>query len=74
MPVNRVPGGTVLQLELQTGLDAQGNPVYRNKNLRYVKPDAADQDLYDVAQALAGLQEHTLSKVSRIDASQLVQV
>ncbi len=74
MPVNRVPGGTVLQLEVQTGVDAQGNPVYRNKNLRSVKPDAADQDLYDVAQALAGLQEYPLYKVSRIDASQLVQV
>ncbi len=74
MPVNRVAGGTVLQLELQTGVDAQGNPVYRNKNLRFVKPDAADQDLYDVAQALAGLQEYPLHKVSRIDASQLVQV
>lgn len=74
MPVNRVAGGTVLQLELQTGVDAQGNPVYRNKNLRFVKPDAADQDLYDVAQALAGLQEYPLYKVSRIDASQLVQV
>ncbi|MEW6273881.1 MAG: DUF1659 domain-containing protein [Bacillota bacterium] len=74
MAVNRVPGGTVLQLELQTGVDAQGNPVYRNKSLRYVRPDAADQDLFDVAQALAGLQEYTLSKVSRIDASQLVQV
>ncbi|MDI6814204.1 MAG: DUF1659 domain-containing protein [Desulfitobacteriaceae bacterium] len=73
MPVNRVPGGTVLQLELQTGVDAQGNPVYRNKNLRYVKPDAVDQDVFDVAQALAGLQEYTLSKVSRIDANQLVQ-
>jgi len=74
MPVNRVPGGTILQLELQTGVDAQGNPVYRDKNLRYIKPDAADQDLFDVAQALAGLQEYTLSKVSRIDTSQLVQV
>lgn len=74
MAVNRVPGGTVLQLELQTGVDAQGNPIYRNKNLSSIRPDAADQDLFDVAQALAGLQEYTLSKISRIDASQLVQV
>lgn len=74
MAVNRVPGGTVLRLELQTGVDAQGNPIYRNKNLSSIRPDAADQDLFDVAQALAGLQEYTLSKISRIDASQLVQV
>jgi hypothetical protein len=74
MAVNKIPGGTVLSLELQTGVDAQGNPVYRNKNLRSINPSAVDQDLYDVGQALAGLQEYTLSKISRVDSAQLVQV
>ncbi len=74
MAVNKIPGGAVLQLELQTGVDAQGNPVYRSKNLKSVNPAAVDQDLFDVAQALAGLQEYTLSKISRVDSAQLVQV
>lgn len=73
MAVNRVPGGSLLRMVLQTGTDAQGNPVYRNRSLRSVKPDAADQDLYDVAQVLAGLQEYPLARVERVDESQLVQ-
>ena len=73
MAVNRVPGGSLLRMVLQTGTDAQGNPVYRNRSLRSVKPDAADQDLYDVAQVLAGLQEYPLNGVSRIDGGQLIE-
>ncbi|HAG10822.1 MAG TPA: hypothetical protein DCK76_05455 [Desulfotomaculum sp.] len=50
MAVNKVSGGTVLSLEVQTGVDAQGDPVYRSRNYKSVDPSAADQDLYDVAQ------------------------
>jgi len=73
MAVNKVSGGTVLNLEVQTGVDAQGNPVYRNRNYKSIDPSAADQDLYDVAQAIAGLQSYTLSKISRVDNAQLVE-
>ncbi|RJQ31398.1 MAG: DUF1659 domain-containing protein [Peptococcaceae bacterium] len=73
MPVSKIPVGTVLRLELQTGVDAGGNPVYRNRNLNNVKPAAADQDLYDVATALAALQEYPLNGVIRIDRAQIVQ-
>lgn len=72
MAVNKVPAGAVLRLVLQTGTDAGGNPVYRNKNLAGVKPEALDQDLYDVAQALAGLQEYPLNSVVRVDSARLV--
>jgi len=61
-------------MELQTGVDGNGNPIYRDKNLRSVKQDAVDQDLFDVASALAGLQEYTLNKIARIDTNQLIQV
>jgi hypothetical protein len=74
MPVNKVPVGTVLRLELQIGVDANGNPIYRNRSLNNVKPAALDQDLYDVAAALAGLQEYSLNSVVRIDRAQIVQV
>lgn len=73
MAVNKVPAGTTLRLVLQTGTDADGNPVLRNKNLTAVAVTAADQDLYDVAQALAGLQKYTLAGVQRIDATRLEQ-
>jgi hypothetical protein len=72
MAVTKVPAGSVLRLELQTGLDEGGNPVYRNKNLSNAKPAALDQDLFDIATSLAGLQEYTLSGISRVDSAELI--
>ncbi|MGB9804317.1 DUF1659 domain-containing protein [Desulfofundulus sp.] len=73
MAISKVPGTTVLRLVLQTGVDGSANPVYRNKNLNNVRPEATDQDLFDVARALAGLQEYPLAGVNRIDNARLVQ-
>jgi hypothetical protein len=72
MAVTKVPAGSVLRLELQTGLDEGGNPVYRNKNLSNAKPAALDQDLFDIATSLAGLQEYTLTGISRVDSAELI--
>ncbi|MCL6561081.1 MAG: DUF1659 domain-containing protein [Firmicutes bacterium] len=74
MAVSKVPANSVLRLELQVGMDTGGNPVFRNRSLSNVKPTASDQDLFDVASALAGLQEYPLNGISRVDAAQLVQV
>lgn len=74
MALNKVPANSVLRLELRVGVNASGNPVYRNRSLNNVKPAASDQDLFDVASALAGLQEYPLNGISRVDAAQLVQV
>lgn len=74
MAVNKVPENSILRLELRTGVNASGNPVYRNRGLTNVKPTASDQDLFDVATALAGLQEYPLNGISRVDGAQLVQV
>ncbi len=71
MAVNNVPVGSVLRLQLQTGVDGNGDPIIRNKSLSNVKPDALDQDVFDVAQALVLLQEHILENVLRIDSARL---
>lgn len=73
MPVTKVPANSTLRLELRAGTDANGNPVIRNKNFSGVKAAAADQDLFDVAAALAGLQEYPLSGIARTDNASLVQ-
>jgi len=71
MAVESIATGSVLRLQLQTGVDNEGNPVFRNKSLNNIKPEATDQELYDIAQALAGLQQHTLTAVLRVDNSRL---
>ena len=74
MAVNNVPVGAALRLQLQTGVDANGDPVLRNKSLSNVKADALDQDIFDVAQSLASLQEYVLADVLRIDTARIEAV
>ena len=73
MAVTKVPANSTLRLELQTGVNGSGNPVYRNRSLANAKPTAADQDLFDVATSLAGLQEYTLNGISRVDNAALIE-
>lgn len=72
MAVVKVAAESVLRLRFNTGVDAEGNPTYRNKNLRHIKADALDSDLYEVAQALAGLVSEPLAAVNRVDTGELV--
>lgn len=72
MAVSKQPLEGIMELELQTGLNAAGNPVLVIRRFSNVKPDAADQDVYDAAQVLAALQKYTLSAVTRVDYAQLV--
>lgn len=74
MAVNNVPSGTSLRMQFQTGVDGNGDPVYRSKSLNNVKTDALDQDIYDVAQELSQLQENTLVTVLRVDTGRLEEV
>jgi len=74
MAVESIATGSVLRMQMQTGVDGNGDPVFRSKSLNNIKPEAADQDLFDVAQALAGLQEHTLAGVLRVDNARLEEV
>lgn len=73
MPVVKVPSGSTLRLQLRVGTDGNGSPVFRNKSLNNVKATAGDQDLFDAATALSGLQQHPLTGVARIDSAGLLQ-
>lgn len=74
MALEKVPANSILRLELRVGVSGEGSPVYRTRSLNNVKPLAADQDIYDVATALASLQEYQLNGISRVDIGQLIQV
>lgn len=61
--------GSALQLILNTGVDAQGNPVLKTRKYSSVKPGATAQGIYDVAIAISSLQKHTLNSIVRQDDS-----
>jgi len=61
------PTGSRLSLTLQVGADESGNPVFRTRSYSGVKPSATDQDVFDTAKALAGLQAHPVEEISRVN-------
>mgnify|MGYP000940881495 CR=1 FL=1 len=61
------PISSRLTLSVNTGTDEEGNPVLRTRSFSGVKPAAADQDVYDVALVLGGLQEHFVEEISRVN-------
>jgi len=56
---------SVMVVTYQTGLTPEGSPILRQRSIPNVKSDALDQDVYDVANALYGLQDYPLIGVRR---------
>jgi len=71
MAVLVTPLTSKMKLQFQTGVDGEGNPVYRSKTISKVKTDAIDQDVFDTANALGALCADTLSAITRINDSDL---
>jgi hypothetical protein len=63
---------STLQLTLQTGVDPNsGEATYKTKSFSNVKPTATSQQLYDIAVAFEGLQEHAVTTIGRRDNSEI---
>ena len=60
-----------LKLYFDKGLDINSKRVIATKTFSFVDPEALDQSLMDVANALAGLQQLDLYNVVRIDNTSL---
>lgn len=71
MAVVVTPVQSVLRLIVQTGTDANGNPVYRTRSYSNVKPLMAEQDVFDVGAALAGLQKNSLHAIQQVGTNDL---
>ncbi|MHB1651426.1 MAG: DUF1659 domain-containing protein [Desulfitobacteriaceae bacterium] len=74
MAVTTNAKGTVLVVTYQQGLSATGTPILRQRSLANVKSTALDQDVYDVAQALFGLQQYPVINVRRDNRFELALV
>ncbi|HHV38342.1 MAG TPA: DUF1659 domain-containing protein [Tepidimicrobium sp.] len=61
-----------LKLELDGGMDGN-RQIIKSKTYSRIKPDAEDEDLYEVAASLVGLQTLPLSKVKRLEEIHLLE-
>ena len=61
-----------LRLKLDAGRDdSTGNTIVKSKTYSNLKHNANNQDVYDVAEALMGLQEYEILEVAKIDNTTL---
>jgi hypothetical protein len=56
------PLNSTLQLTYDLGTDGDGKKLVRRRSYSNVKIDAAEQDLFDVAAAIAGLQSYPIEQ------------
>ena len=71
MAVTEAKNPSSLRIKLDLGME-DGRTKVRSKTFSSVKYDASAQNVYDVAQALMGLQEYQTIEVAKIDNTTLV--
>ncbi|MDN5276721.1 MAG: hypothetical protein PWR01_686 [Clostridiales bacterium] len=54
-----------LQIQLDMGQDQNGRRITRTRSLSRIKPDVSDEDLYNIAAALASLQSHPVIAIRK---------
>lgn len=72
MAVNQVKLTSALILKVKSGVDTNGNDVFKNISLTKVKPAALEQDVFDVAQGFAVVLKNPVSSIMRQDVNELV--
>ena len=69
-----VPRDSALQFRLVVGTNPEsGAPIINSKSFARIKPAALDQDIYDVATAIVGLQKYTVDEIRFGQESQLTE-
>ena len=69
-----VPRDSALQFRLVVGTNPEtGAPIVNSKTFNKVKSSVIDQDVYDVATALVGLQSYTVDEIRLERESQLTE-
>ena len=61
------------KLKLVVNVTEDGKTSAKSHTYGKVKPDAADAAVYNVADALAGLQEHPVNRITRVDETELLE-
>ena len=71
MAVVKTPQQSHIGIKVANGVNASGAAQYRTMRYSNVKPATSDQDLFDVALSISGLQGATLAGISRTDDADL---
>ena len=71
MAVVSTSNASSVKVKFDQGMDLNGDRVIKTKTYSSIKPDASNENIMAVVNALEGLQEHMLSGVNRVDNTSL---
>ena len=71
MAVITTANASTLKIKFDCGMDGNGDNIMRTSSYGYLKPDATNDDVMEVANVLVGLQKHDLEGVTKIDSTSL---
>ena len=72
MAVLSTPVSSELVLVMDNGVGASGQALFVSRAIKDVKPDALDQDVYDVANILLNLQSRDNAAIQRRIYNELI--
>ena len=73
MAVTAVKNPSGLKMKFNCGKDDKGNTIRKTKTYSNLRPDASDQDVYDVGVMISSLQEHVLIEIAKVDNTSIAQ-
>lgn len=62
---------TNFRLVYEIGVDDKGDPIFKRKTYNNVKPASTDDQIFDVAKAIASLSNLTLFTIERADQKEI---
>lgn len=73
MAVTALKNPSGLKMVFNCGKDEKGNAIRKTKTYSNLRPEANDQDIYDVSVMMASLQENILIEVAKIDNTTIAE-
>lgn len=73
MAVNRIIDNTSLAIEVKSGTDAKGVDTYSKKSFQNLRNNCAEQNAYDVAEAIKAVLAQPTRAYFIVQNSELVQ-
>ncbi|MPM61395.1 hypothetical protein SDC9_108253 [bioreactor metagenome] len=71
MAVVSTPNASSVKVKFDHGTDLNGDRIVKTKTFSSIKSGASNDDIMAVVNALAAMQQHTLTGTNRVDNSSL---
>lgn len=73
MAVTAIKNPSGLKMKFDCGKDENGKAIRKTKTYSNLRPDAIDQDVYDVGVMIASLQQNTLIEIVKADDTTIAE-